>query len=281
MQKIPSLIARLHKPTKVALKKVAMLIASALVIGTAALPAQAATYQDLWSNPNEPGWGVNIAQQGNILFATWFVYGTDNRPIWYVMSAGQKAATGEVFTGIVYELRGSFFGVPWAGAQLLSPDTGSATFTFPDKKTLTLRYTINGVTVQKNIGRQTFAAMPINGTYYGGETGMPSPGCNLNPKYFVLQRYNISANFPAGSSSGPFTMQTTDTGDVVCNFAGTATQYGSLVEVSNGAYSCTNNSAGQFAATDGIFNEEGFMFKTVFTLSNACSVVGKISGARF
>jgi hypothetical protein len=285
MKKLPTSIARLNvglnAPIKHALKKAAMTIASAVVLTAAALPAQAATYQDLWSIPSEPGWGVNIAQQGSTLFATWFVYGTDNRPVWYVMSEGRKAANGEVFTGIVYELRGSFLGVPWAGAQLLSPDTGTATFTFTDKKTLTLRYTINGVTVQKNIGRQTFAAMPINGTYYGGETGMPSPGCNLNPKYFVLQRYNISANFPAGSSSGPFTMQTIDTGDVVCNFAGTATQYGSLVEVSNGAYSCTNNSAGQFAAADGIFNEEGFMFKTVFTLSNACSVVGKISGARF
>ena len=281
MKKLPISIARLNAPIKHTFKKTAMAIASAVVLITAAVPAQAATYQDLWSIPNEPGWGVNIAQQGNTLFATWFVYGTDNRPVWYVMSEGKKAANGEVFTGIVYELRGSFLGVPWAGAQLLSPDTGSATFTFTDKKTLTLRYTVNNVTVQKNIFRQTFAAMPINGTYYGGETGTPSAGCNPSAKYFVLQRYNINANIPLGATSGPFNMQTTDTANVVCNYSGTATQYGSLVEVSNGAYSCTNNSAGQFTATDGVFTDEGFSFKTGFTVSNACLAVGKISGARF
>ena len=267
-----------------AMKKYLVKLACVVALSAAALPAQAATYQDLWSNPAEPGWGVNIAQQGNTMFATWFVYGTDNRPVWYVMSNGQRTATtvsGEVFTGAIYELRGTYLGMPWLGAQLLAPDAGVATFTFTDKKTLSLRYSINGVTVQKNIVRQTFAAQPISGTYYGGETGTPSSGCNPTAKYFVLQRYNINVNFPTGTSTGPFTMQTSDTANVVCNYTGTATQYGSLVEVSNGSYSCTNNSSGAFAATDGIFNEEGFLFKTGFTLSNACSVVGKISGARF
>ncbi len=261
-------------------KLTVLALASAVVLSVAPTPVQAATYQDLWSTPNEPGWGVNIAQQGNILFATWFVYGPDNRPVWYVMSAGQKALNGEVFTGIIYELRGTYLGVPWQGAQLLAPDAGQATFTFTDKKSLTLRYTINGVTVQKNIFRQTFAAQPVNGVYYGGETGTLSVGCNPGGNYFALQRYNVSVNFPANTTVGPLTMQSTDVQGVVCNYTGTAEQFGSLIEVRNGQFVCTNNSSGQFAATDGIFNEEGFLLKPVFVFSNACSATSKMGGAR-
>ena len=254
--------------------------AVALVAATATLPAVAASYQDLWSTPSEPGWGVNIAQQGDTIFATWFVYGPDNRPVWYVMSNGVKSITSEVFTGIVYELRGTYFGVPWTGAQLLSPDAGNATFTFPDKKTLTLRYTINGVTVQKNIARQTFAAVRISGTYYGGETGTLTAGCNPGGNYFALQRYNITTAFPLGTSSGPLNMQSTDAAGIVCNYTGTAEQFGSQVEIRNGSFSCSNSSAGQFSATDGLFNEEGFTLKPRFIFSNACSATSKMGGAR-
>ena len=31
-------------------------------------------FQDLWWNPSESGWGVNVAHQGDILFATLFTY---------------------------------------------------------------------------------------------------------------------------------------------------------------------------------------------------------------
>jgi hypothetical protein len=39
---------------------------------------------DLWWNSAESGWGVNIVQQSNILFATFFLYGPDARARWYV-----------------------------------------------------------------------------------------------------------------------------------------------------------------------------------------------------
>jgi hypothetical protein len=274
------LSAILKKTVKTTVASVFSAAALAITVATITLPAQAATYQDLWSTPAEPGWGVNIAQQGNIIFATWFVYGTDNRPVWYVMSAGQKAAVGEVFTGVIYELRGTYLGVPWQGAQILAPDTGSATFTFTDKKSLTLRYTINGLTVQKNIFRQTFAALPVNGVYYGGETGTLTQGCNPGGNYFALQRYNINVNFPVGTTVGPLTMQSTDAQNVVCNYSGTAEQFGSQIEIRNGQFVCTNNSSGAFSATDGVFNEEGFLLKPTFVFSNACSATSKMGGAR-
>ena len=41
--------------------------------------AAATNYQDLWwvANGAESGWGVNLAHQGDNLFASWFTYDTD------------------------------------------------------------------------------------------------------------------------------------------------------------------------------------------------------------
>jgi len=41
---------------------------------------------DLWWNPAESGWGVNIIQQSDVLFATFFLYAPDGRARWYVAS---------------------------------------------------------------------------------------------------------------------------------------------------------------------------------------------------
>ena len=33
--------------------------------------------------PPEGGWGVNFVQSDQFIFATFFIYGPDNQPIWY------------------------------------------------------------------------------------------------------------------------------------------------------------------------------------------------------
>ena len=38
---------------------------------------RANNYQDLWWVPAESGWGINISQQGDVMFATWFIYGAN------------------------------------------------------------------------------------------------------------------------------------------------------------------------------------------------------------
>src|SRR5579862_199993 len=49
-------------------------------------------YQDLWWNPTESGWGINLTHQGNTIFATWFTYADQGRPFWFYMVANQVAA---------------------------------------------------------------------------------------------------------------------------------------------------------------------------------------------
>src|SRR5260221_1005956 len=42
---------------------------------------------DVWFIPAESGWGLNVIEQGDTIFATLFVYDPQRRPRWYVASA--------------------------------------------------------------------------------------------------------------------------------------------------------------------------------------------------
>jgi hypothetical protein len=67
---------------------------------------------DLWWNPNESGWGVNLVEQGTILFATLFVYDANGRAHWYVSPDMQASSLNTptdqpvTFMGTLYETTG-------------------------------------------------------------------------------------------------------------------------------------------------------------------------------
>lgn len=97
----------------------------------------------LWWNPSESGWGVNIAQNGDALFATWFLYAPDGAPIWYHMPAGSWQRVGEfdTFTGAVYRTTGPALQscdvtstdcpvVPFDPTRVTRTPVGTATFSF-------------------------------------------------------------------------------------------------------------------------------------------------------
>jgi hypothetical protein len=119
----------------------------------------APNYSALWwvSPPgSESGWGVNVAHQGDTLFATWFTYGTGGRGQWLVMPDAARTAAG-VYTGALYRTTGPAFSLtPWAGTVTVTP-VGSGTFTFSDGENGTFAYTLDGVSQTKPIARQLFA----------------------------------------------------------------------------------------------------------------------------
>lgn len=116
--------------------------------------AAAANYQDQWWNPAEAGWGLTLAHQGNTIFATLFVYGADGRGTWLVMSAGQKTISGG-YTGALYRASGPAFNAdPWTHPALTQ--VGNLTLTFANGNAATAVYTVNGVTVTKQIQRYVF-----------------------------------------------------------------------------------------------------------------------------
>ncbi|QJR14713.1 c-type cytochrome [Usitatibacter palustris] len=113
-------------------------------------------YTDLWFDPSQPGWGINVTQHvSNKIFSLFYLYENPNKPMWISLPDGTWT-TPTSYTGDIYRVSGP----PPTGAYDTSKvgvvKVGSATFTFTTATTGTLAYTINGVTVTRAITRFAF-----------------------------------------------------------------------------------------------------------------------------
>jgi hypothetical protein len=117
-------------------------------------------YTDLWWDPNESGWGLNIIQHpSNVIFATWFTYDDDGTPAWFVVSYGQWSAglgfAPNVYYATIYRTSGPTGGSFNPQAVTRTP-VGNAKFDFGGVDTMTATLTINGRTTEKRLQRQSF-----------------------------------------------------------------------------------------------------------------------------
>lgn len=114
-------------------------------------------YQDLWWNPAESGWGLNMVQQGTVIFATLFTYARSGRDLWVVGPALRRQADGS-YAGTLYSTRGPRFdAVPWTAIE--ATEVGTMTLRFSSGDRARLDYTLDGVRVAKDIERQVFGAV--------------------------------------------------------------------------------------------------------------------------
>ena len=113
-------------------------------------------YQDLWSHPREPGWGVQFTHQGDVLFATLFTYDGDGRDLW--LAAPSLVRQGEgVYAGDLFRMAAPGYSADrWEGYG--STRVGSFEVRFGDGENARISYSIDGVPVVKQITRQVFAA---------------------------------------------------------------------------------------------------------------------------
>ena len=120
--------------------------------------ALATNFEDLWwAAPagSESGWGINLTEEGNVIFATWFTYDVDGTPLWLVVTANSTGAN--TFSGTLFRTTGPpFNAVPFDPAKVVSTPVGTATFTFTDGNHAAFTYTVNGVMQAKPITRQVF-----------------------------------------------------------------------------------------------------------------------------
>ena len=118
----------------------------------------ATNYQDLWwAAPagSQSGWGINLTQQGQVIFATWFTYDADRTPMWLVTTADSRAAN--TFSGTLYRTTGPpFNAMPFDPAKVVATPVGTATLTFTDGNNATFAYTVNNVSQVKAITREVF-----------------------------------------------------------------------------------------------------------------------------
>ena len=115
-------------------------------------------YQDLWWNPAESGWGLSLAHQGDVIFATMFVYDAQGDPVWV---AGPNLARGDdgSYSGVLY--RGHGGGSYTTPLQWTAPSfaqVGLMRLEFSSGTEGTLTYTLDGIARTKAIRRQVFAA---------------------------------------------------------------------------------------------------------------------------
>lgn len=127
--------------------------------------ASATNYQDLWWNPNESGWGINLTHQGDVIFATLFTYAANGQGLWLVMSAGRRQADGS-YLGELYRTTGpAFNAVPFTpiGPANIT-QVGTMRLRFSNGENGTLEYSVDGVNVTKSITRQVFSSpVPLCG----------------------------------------------------------------------------------------------------------------------
>src|SRR6185369_8732410 len=245
-------------------------------------PAIAGTFfstdvTDLWWNPNESGWGVNVIQQGNIVFATFFVYDSANKAHWYVASsltAAQATASSITFQGALLETTGPFFGVPFNPGAVVRNTVGTATlqFTLPSAGTLT--YTVNGTTVTKQIVRKTWAANDATGTYEGSRaivTSTGNSGTTCAPATLPFSNVLITQS---GTSFG---MNAT-LGNNACRYSGSYSQEGHF-GTSTGTFTCASGLQGTYRLTELETSAFGFLAHYSGT-ERGCTLDGRVGGTR-
>jgi len=122
--------------------------------------AAATNYQDLWwAAPAgvESGWGINLTEEGNTIFATWFTYDVDGTPMWLSVTAANTVPGA--FMGTLYRTAGpAFNAVPFNPANVVLTAVGTASFTFSDGNDASFAYTVNGISQTKAITREVFQA---------------------------------------------------------------------------------------------------------------------------
>lgn len=222
----------------------------ALAALTSATGAHANNYQDLWWNPNESGWGINISQQGDVMFATWFIYGAGNQATWIFLSrAVRSGATGNTFSGDIFQATGTPFAeVPFVPLQASNlTRVGTATLVFSDSRTGTLTYTVNGAQVVKQITRQVIGFYNVTGTYFGGlkREGSGCVSAALNGSALNQATYSVSHNVATGS------ITITEVGGTSCFFSGNTQVFGSILEGSGNFTCAAENITGTWSMREG------------------------------
>lgn len=141
------------------------LLAVLLLSPPAHASATLADQSDLWWNPSESGWGVQLTHRGNVIFVTMYAYDAQGKPTW---STAVLRPAGADWTGDVYLTTGPYYGAGSFDAGAVTRRVaGSMTWSSADALSGTISYSIDGVSVTKKVVRQTLENDSYAGRYLG------------------------------------------------------------------------------------------------------------------
>ncbi len=252
----------------------AALFAAAVAVsaGTFATPVTT-NYSDLWATPSEPGWGLNISQQADVMFATLFIYDKGELPAWYSVTLTYQSTgpNGVVnYSGDLYRTTGPALGQPWNPALLKYELVGQLSLGFGDPAHASLVYSIDKVLVTKAVTRLTFAAQSVLGKYIGATSDV------------TYDCKDPARNGIVTTDPGPFTITQQGT-DVVlkfptCTITGKYTQQGQIGEI-DAIYECTNFAVGEIRFS-ALQSEKGGIVGNYTGRDKSCFFRGNIGGMR-
>ena len=128
---------------------------SNVVLASAAI-AVPNSYQGLWWNANQSGWGMSLTQHGNIIFAAIYTYDAGRQAAWFVIP--NCPLINSTCAGDIYRVTGGTSPlVTWNGAAKDVVKVGSGTLNFASTTAGSFDFTLNGVTASKAITLQPLA----------------------------------------------------------------------------------------------------------------------------
>ena len=226
---------------------------------------------DLWWNPNESGWGMQLVQNNNFVFATLFIYGANGAPTW--LSAEMNNVGGFTWSGPLYATTGPWFAAPSFDPGLVGvQQVGTMTFQVTDIADGVVTYTVNGTTITKNVTRETLVNEDLSGVYdevrTQTQTCVPPFVSGTGPSLRALS-ISQSGTTVVGQSSDPL---------ATCYETGTYSQNGKLGAIS-GTFSCTDGEVGTFQLFEIEVTETG-MVGRLASQSNFCTISGQFAANR-
>ncbi|MFO1282198.1 MAG: hypothetical protein U1F51_06950 [Burkholderiales bacterium] len=259
------------------LARLSRLLACAVAALVIVLPARAAEpdYTDVWWTEGgvESGWGVNFTQGPGVIFATFFVFGPDKKPVWYVSSMN-RVGTGR-YAGALYAVTGSWFGGVWLPTDATETLVGNVLFVAESLTRGAFTYNVGTTPVVKTIERLALTPVELAGTYIGGMLIKNSPQCNGGA---ATDRYPYQLIVTEGDEASVRIDQITLGGSTTCVMEGTAAQFGRVRPMPNGKYTC-----GDLVTTVAISDlrrtsNDGIELAWVANLGNGCTETGSFSG---
>lgn len=223
--------------------------AGATMLAAASPFVSAGQYSDLWWNPHESGWGVNVVQQQETAFITLFVYAPDGRPTWYVAPAAHIThfgSSGPLFTGTLYRTRGPWHGGPFDPQQVEAVAVGQVDLEVLAKDRIRVHYSAEGVAVVKEVVRQTWD-QPLVGANYVSQfvlrQAYPPGGPPIGTRDFPG---DVLVHFDAGQG-----YMRVDDPLRRCEYRGPYQTTGKLIRFS-GTYACSagDGASGTFEVSD-------------------------------
>jgi hypothetical protein len=229
-------------------------------------------WADLWYNPNESGWGLNIAQQDQTLF----VYGADNRANWYV--ASNMTVNGSGYLGDLFQTTGPAYFNTFNPNGVGIRKVGRIIFVPKNEGEAGISYEVDGLTINKNIERQTFKAPLLTDTWLGNyrqRTSNCSAGvAGGNGVYNDTLALKINDSTTSRIINGTLTFNAS----TVCTFSGTRNNLGKIFNIL-GTYSCPNGGGGQMDIFNGQYLETTISARIQLTNNaNRCTTDGAFAG---